>query len=240
MKLSNFKKLVPLVSVVSIVVSSFFVSSCDSLGKKTLISTSVGCLAGLGLGALYDELQRKKDSKERKNDILAAFKKKKQQNQGKIIGLTTGCMAGLGVGLYLDMMYDDIENHFSKKGIQLEKIQDENGETKELLVKMDGDINFQVGSSELQGVAKENVSKLKEALDSYPETGIKVWGHTDKSGKRDFNEKLSLERARSVVNYMGLAPSRVLEVKGWAWDKPLDGTGASPLNRRVEVRILPL
>lgn len=217
-----------------------FVNSCDSLGKKTVISTSVGCLAGLGLGALYDELQRKKESKERKKDILAAFKKKKQQNQGKIVGLTTGCMAGLGVGLYLDMMYDDIENQFGKKGIQLEKVPDESGETKELLVKMDGDINFQLNSAELQGVAKENVTKLKEALESYPETGIKVWGHTDKSGNRNYNEKLSLERAKSVVGYMGLTPSRVLEVKGWAWDKPIDGTGASPANRRVEIRIVPL
>ncbi|MFN3605158.1 MAG: OmpA family protein [Leptonema sp. (in: bacteria)] len=240
MKVRILKSLVSLFTIGSIFIGSLFLNHCGSLSKKTVISTSVGCFVGLGLGALYDELQRKKDSKERRKDILAAFKKKKEHNQGKIVGLTSGCLTGLGVGLYLDLMYDDIQNQFSQKGIQLEKVPDEKGETKELLVKMDGDINFQVNSANLQGVAKENVTKLKEALESYPETGIKVWGHTDKSGSRTYNEKLSLDRAKSVVEYMNLPSNRVLEVKGLAWDRPIDGTGASPANRRVEVRILPL
>jgi flagellar motor protein MotB len=205
-----------------------------------LISTGLGCGAGLALGTIYDEAQRKKDSKDRRKDVFAIFKKKKEQNQGKIVGLATGCLAGLGVGLYLDLMYDDIQNQFGSKGIQLEKVPDEKGETKELLVKMDGDINFQLNSAELQGVAKENVAKLKEALEAYPETGVKIWGHTDKSGTRAYNEKLSFERAKSVANYLNLAPSRVVEIKGWAWDKPIDETGKSPANRRVEVRIVPL
>jgi outer membrane protein OmpA-like peptidoglycan-associated protein len=97
-----------------------------------------------------------------------------------------------------------------------------------------------LNSAELQGVAKENVAKLKEALEAYPETGVKIWGHTDKSGSRAYNEKLSFERAKSVANYLNLAPSRVVEIKGWAWDKPIDETGKSPANRRVEVRIVPL
>jgi outer membrane protein OmpA-like peptidoglycan-associated protein len=205
-----------------------------------LISTGLGCGAGLALGTIYDEAQRKKDSKDRRKDVFAIFKKKKEQNQGKIVGLATGCLAGLGVGLYLDLMYDDIQNQFGSKGIQLEKVPDEKGETKELLVKMDGDINFQLNSAELQGVAKENVAKLKEALEAYPETGVKIWGHTDKSGSRAYNEKLSFERAKSVANYLNLASSRVVEIKGWAWDKPIDETGKSPANRRVEVRIVPL
>ncbi len=212
---------------------------CDSLTKKTLISTGLGCGAGLALGTIYDEVQRGKEAKDRKKDIFAIFKKKKEQNQGKIVGLATGCLAGLGVGLYLDLMYDDIQNQFGSRGIQLEKVPDENGETKELLVKMDGDINFKINSAELEGVAKENVSKLKEALESYPETGVKIWGHTDRTGSRSVNERLSLERAKSVANFLNLPSSRVLEVKGWAWDRPIDGTGASPANRRVEVRIVP-
>ncbi len=234
------KKFTTLTLITTIVITSIFFSHCGSITKKTLISTGLGCGAGLALGTIYDEAQRKKDSKDRRKDVFAIFKKKKEQNQGKIVGLATGCLSGLGVGLYLDLMYDDIQNQFGSKGIQLEKVPDEKGETKELLVKMDGDINFQLNSAELQGVAKENVSKLKEALEAYPETGVKIWGHTDKSGTRDYNEKLSFERAKSVANYLNLAPSRVVEIKGWAWDKPIDETGKSPANRRVEVRIVPL
>jgi outer membrane protein OmpA-like peptidoglycan-associated protein len=234
------KKFTTLTLITTIGITSIFFSQCESITKKTLISTGLGCGAGLALGTIYDEAQRKKESKDRRKDVFAIFKKKKEQNQGKIVGLATGCLAGLGVGLYLDLMYDDIQNQFGSKGIQLEKVPDEKGETKELLVKMDGDINFQLNSAELQGVAKENVAKLKEALEAYPETGVKIWGHTDKSGTRAYNEKLSFDRAKSVANYLNLASSRVVEIKGWAWDKPIDETGKSPANRRVEVRIVPL
>ncbi len=223
-----------------ITVFSLILNSCGSITKKTLISTGIGCGAGLAIGTIVDEIARKKETENRKKDILAIFKQRKQHNQGKIVGLATGCLAGLGVGLYLDLMHDDIQNQFGSKGIQLEKVPDEKGETKELLVKMDGDINFQLNSAQLQGIAKENVTKLKEALEAYPETGIKIWGHTDKSGKRDFNEKLSLQRAQSVASDLDLASNRVLEIRGFAWDRPLDGTGVSPANRRVEVRIVPL
>jgi outer membrane protein OmpA-like peptidoglycan-associated protein len=221
-------------------IATLMFNYCDSISKRTLISTGLGCGAGLALGTIYDEVQRKQDAKDRRKDVFAIFKKKKEQNQGKIVGLATGCLAGLGVGLYLDLMYDDIQNQFGSKGIQLEKIPDEKGETKELLVKMDGDINFQVNSAELQGVAKTNVEKLKEALEAYPETGVKIWGHTDKSGQRKYNEQLSYNRANTVANYLNLPSNRIIEVKGWAWDKPIDETGKSPANRRVEVRIVPL
>lgn len=221
-------------------ITTLTLNNCGSLTKKTLISTGLGCGAGLALGTIYDEMQRKNEAKDRRKDIFAIFKKKKEHNQGKIVGLATGCLAGLGVGLYLDLMYEDIQNQFGSKGIQLEKVPDEKGETKELLVKMDGDINFQINSAELQGVAKTNVEKLKEALEAYPETGVKIWGHTDKSGSRSYNERLSYERSKTVANYLNLPSSRVIEIKGWAWDKPIDGTGKSPANRRVEVRIVPL
>ncbi|EHQ04924.1 OmpA/MotB domain protein [Leptonema illini DSM 21528] len=216
-------------------------SSCDTMQKykKTIIATGVGCAIGLGAGAIYDEAQRKKDSKDRRNDVFAIFKKKKSQNQGKIVGLGVGCLAGLGVGLYLDLMYDDMSNQFGGRGIQLEKVKDENGETEELLVKMDGDINFAVNQATLAGTAKSNVANLKEALAGYPETGVRIWGHTDKSGQRAYNEALSLNRARTVQGELALPSNRVIETKGYAWDKPLDGTGASPTNRRVEVRIVP-
>lgn len=217
-------------------------SSCDTMQKyqKTIVATGVGCAIGLGAGAIYDEAQRKKDSKERRKDVLAIFKKKKSQNKGKIVGLGVGCLAGLGVGLYLDLMYDDMSNQFAGRGIQLEKVPDENGETKELLVKMDGDINFAVNQATLAGTAKANVANLKEALAGYPETGVRIWGHTDKSGQRAYNERLSLNRAITVRDELALPSNRVIETKGFAWDRPLDGTGESPANRRVEVRIVPI
>ncbi|MCB1305884.1 MAG: OmpA family protein, partial [Leptospiraceae bacterium] len=157
-------------------------------------------------------------------------------------GLATGCLAGLGVGAYLDIMKEDMEDTMGDKGISLEAVKGSDGETDELLVKMDGDISFNSGSAGLQGVAKENVDKLSEALEAYPETKIKIWGHTDYTGSRSLNETLSLARAQSVKSSLGMPSDRVAEVRGYAWDRPVNGgaptPGANRANRRVEVRII--
>lgn len=215
--------------------------TCESLGWKTVAATGIGCAAGLGIGAVIDEANRKKSNKDRRNDVFAIFKKRKAQNNGKMVGLATGCLAGLGVGLYLDLMHDDIEDQFGDRGIELEKVTAPNGETEELLVKMDGDISFASGSSTLTGAASNNVNTLKEALEKYPETKVRVWGHTDGTGSRATNDKLSMQRAAEVTDELGLGSSRVKELRGWANDKPLPGTnraGNVRENRRVEVFIL--
>ena len=218
---------------------------CESITKTTVIATAIGCAGGLAAGALYDELQRKQEGKDRKNDILSLWKKRKADNKGKIIGLGVGCLAGLGTGLYLDMMHDDIQQNFQNRGMTLEKVADANGETKELLVKMDGDISFETGSASLKGTAADNVAKLNQALGEYPDTGLRVWGHTDGTGSLAVNQRLSLQRAETVKAQMvnaGIDTSRIIDVQGLANSRPLPGTnpgGNVPQNRRVEIRILP-
>ncbi|MCB1170151.1 MAG: OmpA family protein [Leptospiraceae bacterium] len=220
-------------------------ATLDKLGWNTIIGTGIGCTAGLAIGAIYDEVQRKKENKDRKkleNAVYGIFKERKKHNQGKIIGLATGCLAGLGVGAYLDIMKEDMEDTMGDKGISLESVKGPDGETDELLVKMDGDISFDTGSAGLQGVAKENVAKLSAALEGYPETQIKIWGHTDYTGSRAVNDALSLRRAQSVQSSLDISSSRIAEVRGFAWDRPVNGgtpsPGANRANRRVEVRII--
>ncbi|MCB1321379.1 MAG: OmpA family protein, partial [Leptospiraceae bacterium] len=198
--------------------------SCESLTWRTPVATAIGCTAGAGLGAIYDEQMRKKENEDRRKDIFSIFKKRKEHNQGKIVGLGAGCLAGLGVGLYLDLMHDDMEESFGARGIELEKIPDANGDTRELKVKMDGDISFATGSAQLTGDARTNVDTLREALEKYPETQVKIWGHTDGTGSRSINNQLSMQRAQQVASNLDIPTSRVVEMRGWANDKPLPGT----------------
>lgn len=237
--------------VVSLLTAIFLLGlGCETISKykTTIIATGIGCSAGLALGAIADEMARKKDAKskqELKNKALGVFREKKKFNKGKIVGLGVGCLAGLGTGLYLDIMKEDMQEQMSSKGITLEK-EDTNGdgETDDLLVKMDGDISYETGSATLKGAAKDNVAKLAEAVQGYPETGLKIWGHTDGTGSRATNDKLSLQRAESVkstLTSLGVDSGRVDETKGFANEKPLPGTDASgnvAKNRRVEVRII--
>jgi len=234
------KKLTTLLIVSALAIS---VAGCETLDKltwKTFASTGIGCAAGLGLGAVLDDYKRKEDSRQKRQDIFGIFRKKKQRNDGKIVGLATGCLAGLGVGLYLDLMHEDMENQFGERGIELQKVPGPDGETQELKVKMDGDINFATGRSELTGPAESNVDTLAEALEAYPETAVRVIGHTDGTGSRAVNDRLSQARAQEVASALGLDSDRMVSVAGVANDQPLPGTsraGAESKNRRVEVFI---
>ncbi len=230
-----------------LVSASVFTGSCASgpnvTWKRTGLATAIGCSAGLGLGAVVDEMNRKQEAKDRKNDPFAIMKEKKIHNNGKIVGLGVGCLAGLGTGLYLDMMYDDVQQNFKDKGITLEKIPGSDGKTEELLVKMDGDISFPSGKDQLTGTAQSNVVKLSEALQAYPETDIKIWGHTDSVGSRAVNVPLSQQRAESVKAMLTanqVDSRRMVEIKGMADDMKIVNTNKAEVkNRRVEIRIIP-
>jgi outer membrane protein OmpA-like peptidoglycan-associated protein len=61
---------------------------------------------------------------------------------------------------------------------------------------------FGFDQSSLTSEARGNLDKLVKVLDSYPDTDIEIQGHTDSKGSQAYNEKLSLERALTVSNYL--------------------------------------
>ena len=239
------KKVSILVLALSVLFGSVY-CNISAATKRLLVATGIGCGAGLAFGAAYDEYQRKKDSKDRKkvsNRMLGIFKKKKKQNKGKMVGLATGCLAGLGTGLYLNMMYEDINEKFGQDGITLQKVPGPDGETSELLVQMDGNMNFNGNAATFKGSGESNVTKVSESLLGYPDTKIKITGHTSK-GSSDvaFNQKLSQERADAAKNIMvghGVEAGRIISSEGMSFNKPVPGkSDKDAANRRVEIRIV--
>ena len=71
-----------------------------------------------------------------------------------------------------------------------------------------------------------------------------VEGHTDSTGSRGVNEKLSLARAETVVEYLGLrgVEQARLTPRGFAYDQPVASNATADgrqKNRRVEIEIAP-
>jgi len=71
-----------------------------------------------------------------------------------------------------------------------------------------------------------------------------ISGHTDNIGPKDYNENLSLRRARAVVNYLidnGIEANR-LQAKGYGETQPLvsndDERDGREINRRIELKVL--
>jgi len=81
---------------------------------------------------------------------------------------------------------------------------------------------------------------LKSSFD--PETDVTIYGHTDNTGSRAVNEKLSNERAESVAKFLienGINGGR-LTTEGKAYDEPVADNSTSEgrtKNRRVETYI---
>jgi outer membrane protein OmpA-like peptidoglycan-associated protein len=78
----------------------------------------------------------------------------------------------------------------------------------------------------------------------YPETRIRIEGHTDSTGGEAYNQALSERRAESVKNELvaqNIAAERIQTV-GYGLSRPV-ATNETPegrqLNRRVQVVIIP-
>ena len=104
-------------------------------------------------------------------------------------------------------------------------------------------IYFAVDKSEVLRQSYNELVKLKELLEKNPKMTIELRGHTDNQGTVEHNQKLSEERAKSVVNHlisMGIDKER-LSWKGFGKSAPVadnSSTEGRQKNRRVEYKVL--
>src|SRR3546814_10912950 len=68
---------------------------------------------------------------------------------------------------------------------------------------MPGNITFAFDSSNLQPQFYPTLNNVADTLNEYNQTVIEVAGHTDSVGDMAYNQRLSVERAQSVANYLG-------------------------------------
>lgn len=96
-------------------------------------------------------------------------------------------------------------------------------------------IFFDYNSANLHKESELELKRLAEFLKTNKIAKIKVIGHTDKVGSEKYNKKLSLERAKSVKNFI-VSKLKDLEIdtEGMGFSKPIDPNDDSK-NRRVEI-----
>ncbi|AXY55885.1 OmpA family protein [Acinetobacter chinensis] len=98
---------------------------------------------------------------------------------------------------------------------------------------------FDTNKSNIKDQYKPEIAKVAEKLVEYPNATARIEGHTDNTGPRALNERLSLARANSVktslVNEYNVDPAR-LTTQGFAWDQPIADNKTKEgraMNRRV-------
>ncbi|MBQ2236081.1 MAG: OmpA family protein, partial [Muribaculaceae bacterium] len=157
----------------------FGVVSCgmSNTGKGAMIGAGGGAAVGAGLGAI--------------------FGKGKGALIGGAIGAVAGGVAGTLIGKKMDKQAQELANI---PGAQVDTVTDQNN-LPAIKVTFDGGILFATGKSTLSQKAKTSLNEFALSLKENPQTNVQIYGHTDNTGSREVNERLSKERAAVVKNY---------------------------------------
>lgn len=103
-------------------------------------------------------------------------------------------------------------------------------------------VYFIEGTDELNPDAKRTIENVVTEVSAHPSPEIAVIGHTDFLGSHQYNDALSLQRARRVRELLvqrGI-PMKIIEVAGRGKREPLHPAAdnvAEPRNRRVEISV---
>lgn len=104
------------------------------------------------------------------------------------------------------------------------------------------DIKFAFNSYELTFSSKQKLDRVVKLLKDYPQYNLHVGGHTDSIGSDAYNDRLSINRASAVVNYIiekGISEER-LSYEGFGERYPLESNVTEHgrfINRRVEFEL---
>jgi len=103
-------------------------------------------------------------------------------------------------------------------------------------------VNFDFNKSSLKSESFPILYHAAEILLTHPDVNVEIQGHTDNVGSDNYNQKLSLERAVSVKNFLvskGVSASRITTV-GMGESKPISDNKTADgrmLNRRIEFKV---
>lgn len=111
-------------------------------------------------------------------------------------------------------------------------------------IKINEKVQFAIDSDDLLPESHSLLNEVAAVLKKNPQIElVRVEGHTDNTGKRDYNMRLSMMRAASVRAYLvnqGISPERLVP-KGFGPQRPIasnDTEAGRDKNRRVEFNIL--
>ncbi|MBP8221087.1 MAG: OmpA family lipoprotein [Aeromonadaceae bacterium] len=163
---------------------------------------------------------------------------KKDRGKGALIGAASGAAIGGGVGYYMDVQEAKLRQKMKGTGVTVTRSGDQ------IILNMPNNVTFDSNASQLKPAGANTLSGVAMVLKEYEDTRVHIIGHTDSSGSRELNMRLSEQRAESVgtaLITMGVDASR-LNMSGVGPDQPVasNSTAAGKAqNRRVTLTLSP-
>ena len=162
-----------------------------------------------------------------------------ERRQRARVGAGIGALAGGGIGAYQDRQEAELRRETAGTGIDVSR----DGDV--IKLNLPDGVTFDFAKYDLKPQFYPALNTIASTLKEYNQTIVEVSGHTDSVGSDAANQTLSERRANSVANYLigqGVQPAR-FEVVGMGERYPVasnDTDSGRALNRRVEIRLLPL
>jgi len=203
---------------------SILIISCAPPQTKTGKGGVYGAAGGAAAGAIIGQ---------------AAGRDTKSTLIGAAIGAALGGAAGAGIGKMMDDQERDMRAALADS--EAAAIRRE-GDL--LAVSLKGDVTFDYDSATVRPGLYSEIDRIANVLIKYPQTVIRVEGHTDSTGSDTYNMDLSQRRADSVKNLFvqrGVSPSRI-ETLAFGESMPIadnSNEAGRTMNRRVEIKIAP-
>lgn len=200
-------------------------TATDEYGnKRRLTDTEKGAIIGATLGALAG-----RNTKSTKKRVLYGI---------------LGGVAGAGVGNYMDNQKKDFEKNLRPE-IERGDVIVERLPENLLMVTMSSESSFDVNSTTIKPNFKSTLGRIAKIVNKYGKTHLSLVGHTDSTGSKSYNQKLSEQRATAIQDYFNsikVIPER-MTVYAMGEDKPRASNATASgrkQNRRVEIIIEPL
>lgn len=200
------------------------VSGCvtdPNTGEQKISRTAIGGVGGAVLGGLL-------------GGVIGG-------KTGRIIGAGVGGVAGGVVGYKMDQQIKELKEQTAGSGVDVTEVDGGNA----ILVNLPDGVTFDVNSYVIKPAFRNTLDTVAGSLQTYPDSLIDVYGHTDSTGSDSYNQTLSERRAQAVSNYLtgrGVSSARI-RWQGFGETAPIaDNTTEQgrALNRRVEIKIIPI
>ncbi len=154
---------------------------------------------------------------------------------GAAAGAAVGGLAGHQIGAYMDRQEKELRDALAASdAVNIQRNHDV------LTATFKGDVFFDFDSSTVKPGGYSELDRTAKVLNDFPQTTIRVEGHTDSKGSEEYNQNLSERRALAVKNSLvqrGVAPERMQTV-GFGESQPISSEDA--MNRRVSIVIIPI
>lgn len=217
------KKTKALILILSILIVLPSCATQTKQQKGTAVGAGVGAIAGAALGQAI--------GRDTKATIL-----------GAAIGAAVGGLAGNQIGAYMDRQEQELRNVVAESNASIAAAEQASvqRDADVLTATFKSDVFFKVDSAVLLPGALAEMDRVAGVLNRYPQTMIRVEGHTDATGREDYNQTLSERRAKAVAVALAqrnVNPDRISTV-GYGESQPISSDYA--MNRRVNIVITPI